>query len=149
MPIVWREQISVGNNIIDQDHKYLLCLVNSVELALKHEDTVECLPVYIQQLVDYTREHFAREESIQKKAQFPLIDEHKREHMRILDKLSELVKVVDDYIEKKRRDALGLEEEADLNQKIMELARHWILDHVLKEDKRMEYYLRKLPRNFS
>ena len=68
MPIMWRDQISVGNDAIDQDHKYLICLINSVELALSHEDTVKHLPIFIGQLVEYTKEHFIREEEIQKKA---------------------------------------------------------------------------------
>ena len=89
MPIVWREQISVGNNVIDQDHKYLICLINSVELALKHEDTMEYLPTFVQQLVAYTRDHFTREEAIQKKALYPLIKEHKREHEEILAQIRE------------------------------------------------------------
>jgi len=149
VPIVWREQISVGNDIIDQDHKYLICLINSVELALKQEDTLEYLPVYIRQLVAYTKEHFTREEGIQKKALYPLAREHKRAHAEILSKLGDLEKLVKAYIDKKQKDLLGLDEEAELNQKIMELARFWILEHLLKEDKRMEYYLRKLPRSLA
>ncbi len=148
MPIVWREQISVGNNIIDQDHKYLICLINSVELALKHEDTIEYLPVYMRQLVDYTKEHFTREEVIQKRAHYPAVIEHEQAHAEIIAKLEELDQLVKGYIDKKHKDLLGMEEEAELNQRIMELARHWVLQHILKEDKRMEYYLRKLPPNF-
>ena len=34
--IVWREQkMSVGNTMIDADHRYLMCLINTVELALR------------------------------------------------------------------------------------------------------------------
>jgi hemerythrin len=146
MPIVWRDQMSLGNNIIDQDHKYLICLINSVELALKHEDTMELLPVYIHQLVAYTREHFEREEVIQKKALYPLQAEHKREHEKILGKLKELVAMTKDYTDQKKADELSLDDEAMLNQRIMDLARTWIVDHLLKEDRRMEHYLRKLPK---
>lgn len=148
MAIVWREQMSVGNDIIDRDHKYLICLMNSIELALKHDDTLELLPVFTGQLVSYTEEHFAREEDIQKKAQYPLANEHKREHANLIQKLGELSHIVEDFIDKKTKDELDLEEETELNQKILALARQWILEHVIKEDKRMEHYLRKLPQNF-
>jgi hemerythrin len=38
MTIVWHEKMSVGNALIDADHRDLLSLINSVELALRtHE----------------------------------------------------------------------------------------------------------------
>lgn len=111
-------------------------------------DTVEQLPIFIRQLVAYTKEHFVREEEIQKKARCSDISEHKREHEDILIKLADLEQLVTKYIENKQQNRLGQEEDADMREKIMDLARHWILDHVLKTDKRMEYYLRKFPRTF-
>ena len=149
MPIVWREQISVHNDIIDQDHKYLICLMNSIELALKHEDTIEYLSVFVDQLIDYTRIHFEREEAIQKKAQFPLLNEHKRQHTEILEKLSELKTLSDNYIDHLKSGKFDQDEDNQVTFKIMELARRWIVEHLVQEDKRMEYYLKKLPRSFS
>jgi len=148
VPIMWRDQMSVGNDAIDQDHKYLICLINSVELALSHEDTVEHLPIFIGQLVDYTEEHFIREEEIQKKARYMDINEHRREHEDILVKLMDLKQLVATYIENKKQSRLGKEEESVMSEKIISLARHWVLDHVLKTDKSMEHYLRKFPPTF-
>ena len=31
MSLVWRDQLSVGNNVIDSDHKYLIEIINRVE----------------------------------------------------------------------------------------------------------------------
>jgi hemerythrin len=148
MPIYWRDKMSVGNDVIDQDHKYLICLMNSVELALKHDDTLDSLPVFIKQLEDYTREHFKREESIQTKALYPLLNEHRREHADILRRLEEVKPFVADYLSKKREGTLEFDEEVELNGKITDLARRWILEHLLNADKKMDYYLRKLPRSF-
>lgn len=149
MPIVWREQLSVHNDIIDQDHKYLICLINSVELVLKHEDTIEYLPMLVDQLIDYTRIHFEREEKIQKKALFPLVSEHKRQHAEILEKLSELKTLANEYVEHLKNGQFDQDEDNVVTCKIMELARRWIVEHLVQEDKRMEYYLQKLPRSFS
>ncbi len=148
MPIVWRNQMSVGNDAIDQDHKLLFCLINSIELALRSEDAMELLPVFIQQLLAYTKEHFAREEEIQKKIYYPLIDEHKREHKEIVVKLVDMERLVAEYISKEQRAQLGKDEQASMRKEIIDLARHWIMDHVLQRDKSMEIYLRKLPRTF-
>jgi len=34
MGLVWREQLSVGNNVIDTDHKHLIDIINHVEQSL-------------------------------------------------------------------------------------------------------------------
>ena len=35
MGLVWREQLSVGNDLIDADHKRLISIINQVEESLK------------------------------------------------------------------------------------------------------------------
>ena len=39
MSLEWREQLSVGNNVIDADHKHLIGIINQVEKCLTMEDT--------------------------------------------------------------------------------------------------------------
>lgn len=50
MSIIWRPQMSVGNEIIDTEHRYLLCLVNTLELSLHTNaevETVQQIPARI------------------------------------------------------------------------------------------------------
>ena len=70
MPIVWRDQLNIGNDQIDTEHRYLICLFNSIELCLKQKDAINSLPIFIDQLFSYTKEHFTREEHLQKKIGF-------------------------------------------------------------------------------
>lgn len=142
--------MSVGNDLIDQDHRYLLCLVNSVELALKHEDTEHLLSTYMGQLLEYTKFHFEREEGIQKKIQYPQSVGHHEAHRIIVDHLKAMKDDTDIYLESKADGGvIDIELEERVRNKMTELAREWIIDHILKEDKKMEYYLRKVPRNFT
>lgn len=90
MPIVWRPQMSVGNDFVDNDHRYLLCLVNTVELALKQQEGYEDLRLALDQLVDYTHEHFAREEKLQIKVGYPEYANHKIQHQEILENVERL-----------------------------------------------------------
>lgn len=90
MPIIWQANMSVGNTIIDDEHKYLFCLINSVEIALKLENNRSILKMLIFQLEQYTREHFSQEEKIQVKIKYSGYAEHKMEHQRILDNIAEL-----------------------------------------------------------
>ena len=90
MPIAWSPKLSTHNQIIDQDHKYLICLFNSIELALKDDESLEHLPLFVNQLLEYTREHFAREERIQLKINYPKYAEHKGQHQQIIDRLQRI-----------------------------------------------------------
>ncbi len=149
MPIVWRDQISVGNDLIDQDHRYLICLVNSIDLALRHEDDSESLLVFVQQLIAYTAFHFQREERIQKLAHYPQYEAHCRVHKEILGHLAQVERDVRDYHAHVQDGSLVPGERDMVAGEVMQLLRDWVLDHVLKDDKRMEPYLRKLPANFG
>lgn len=149
MPIVWRDQISVGNDLVDQDHRYLMCLINSIELALRHDNDTEPLILFVKQLVDYTRFHFTREERIQQKAKYPHMVEHLKVHKDILEQIGQLEQDVLEYHQHAKDGSLVEGERDMVTQRTMQLLRDWVLDHVLKDDKRMEPYLRKLPANFE
>lgn len=149
MPLVWRDQMSVGNDLIDQDHRYLICLVNSIELVLKHGDDAEALSAFVQQLVSYTQFHFRREEMIQKKMLYPQLGAHANTHNEIL---THVQKLQQDVLEHHQhvKDSVWVENEREMiTQRVMNLLREWVLNHLLVEDKRMEPYLRKLPANFE
>ena len=90
MPVVWQDAMSVGNKIIDDEHKYLFCLINSVEVALKLEDNRSILKQLLAQLQEYTRSHFEQEEAIQRKIKYPACREHQQEHQQILDNIADL-----------------------------------------------------------
>jgi hemerythrin len=87
MPIVWRPRMSVANHYLDNDHRYLICLVNTVELALRHDADPETLRLALDQLLEYTHEHFEREELLQIKVRYPGYAAHKLEHQEILGNL--------------------------------------------------------------
>jgi hemerythrin len=147
MTILWRDQMSVGNDLIDQDHRYLICLINSIELALRHEDTFDALLTLLDQLASYTKFHFEREERIQKKCQYPLHESHRHAHEEIIKKLLSLRA----DIRKSASDGTAIQnlKEGQALQNIIALLKSWIVEHVLVDDKRMEYYLKKLPPNFE
>jgi len=90
MPVIWQDAMSTGNIIIDDEHKYLFCLINSVEIALKLDDNARIMKMLVDQLEEYTTDHFRREERVQIKIRYPGYLEHKLEHQKILDEIAEL-----------------------------------------------------------
>ncbi len=136
MPILWRNEMSVGNDLIDQDHRYLLCLFNSIELVLSDKGLLDQLPFYFDQLFEYTQFHFEREEKIQLKSGYAGYYEHKQKHQKIIQRLGE----VNEELKSGK---------ADLKQDLLALVREWIVDHLIKTDKEMSQHLSKLPRNYQ
>ena len=64
MTLVWRKQLEIGDEAIDSDHRYLICLINTVELAMRTPEHRDVLTTTLEQLVEYTHAHFEHEESI-------------------------------------------------------------------------------------
>jgi len=139
MPIQWRKQMSVGNLIIDLDHRYLLSLINQVEYALRHPEEQQNLQMALEQLSEYAREHFAREEKLQLRIQFRGYMPHRIAHQSLLDRLE---RITDEILGENDPDHLRARSE-----EITQLLRDWLLDHVLKEDMKMKSDLEDLPPN--
>ncbi len=136
MPILWRNEMSVGNDLIDQDHRYLLCLFNSIEIILSDEEQSDLLPFYFNQLLEYSQFHFDREEKIQLKSDYPGYFEHKQKHQQIAQRLHEINMELQGGKTEFEEDLLGLVKE-------------WIVDHLIKTDLEMQSHLKKLPPSFQ
>ncbi len=158
MPIVWRDQMSVHNTIIDDEHKYLICLINTVELILTQPgEHKELLLTTLEQLLSYTQEHFSREEQLQLKIEYPHYLEHRLEHQQISEELQEIYQRLKQMSpaavdENARKRASEMDIAPDIQQgssnSIVMLLRHWIIDHVLQTDAKMRRYLEPYPRNY-
>ncbi|MBF0220043.1 MAG: hemerythrin family protein [Gammaproteobacteria bacterium] len=137
MTILWRDQMSVGNNSIDSDHRYLICLVNMVELCLQTPEDKEMLMGVFDMLLSYTQEHFSRESKMQYQMKYNRYDIHRVEHQNL---------IVD--AERIRKELESMDTPAKIEReakRIVTFLRAWLVNHVLKEDMLMRPYLTKLP----
>ena len=159
--IFWREQMSVCNESIDDQHRYLISLINCIELGLGTERLKEVLPPCIDQLIHYTEHHFAHEEKLMHQIGYTGWPEHRRQHLSIVEDLREgqrrMLKVLslqDDDVAAGAQEAAA-EPELDLQAcrqqltPLTELFRHWVIDHVLGTDRELTPYLKQHPRNLS
>jgi len=138
MPIIWRPQLSVGNPIIDRDHQYLICLINSTELVLRHPEDRGDIDIIMDQLQQYAEEHFEREEAMQYKVHFPGLAEHRAEHQRLLSDLSELRAKIKSLVHSEPPSSASMIRET---VNVTGLLRDWLLNHVVKTDMKMKGYL--------
>jgi len=171
MALKWRKQMSVGNTLIDDEHRYLFCLINTIELATRTDDAHDILATTLDQLVEYTKTHFDIEEQIQLKIKYPGLEQHKKEHKKIMTDLHEVKKKLDSILSTKKstnstaavpqKDISDSEieqllednpdaqfDESDLTP-LVKLMRRWIIEHVLVSDMKMKPYLAKHHSLFS
>lgn len=135
----------VGSKSIDDEHKYLFSLVNCVLLSIKLGD-IKLVEEFIDQFIDYCVEHFESEERLQVKINYPHMTENQREHQKILKDLTQVKEIIHrENLLATQNDVDGEESKIVLDD-IAKLIRHWILEHVLKTDLKMQEYIMALPK---
>ncbi len=139
MAIAWREQLSVGNNIIDEDHKYLIDIINRIEACLSRKDK-NALKDELQRLHDYSLLHFDREEKIATAVGYEQTPGLQQSHQSLMDRLATM-----------RVAFLNSEKtwSPQLTQEFADFLRNWLIDHVIKEDLLMKPALTKYSPTFA
>lgn len=130
MPIIWRDDMNVGVEEIDNQHKYLVCLINTIEAGVNCNLGKKLFVEQLSQLEAYTHFHFDREEKFQIEKLFPHSESNKTEHKQLIKRLEEII------------ENLKSGEDTLLRQKdignLFEVLREWLLDHILVEDMKMK-----------
>ena len=122
MPLIkWRDSYSVGVEEIDEEHKMLVEIINELFTIVRDKGNVKDSAICIDKLIEYTVKHFADEEAMMEKADFPLINEHKAIHGNLLNTVTIFKRRIED-------------EEEMATQEFYIFLRDWLLTHILEED---------------
>ena len=88
--IKWTEELEIGIESIDDQHRHLIEVINELHLGVKHhEDNGVILPL-IDKLHRYADVHFNEEEVLLNKHNFPGRLDHAEEHKEFIAKVDEL-----------------------------------------------------------
>jgi len=118
----WNESLSVGVLQIDNEHKKLVELVNTLNDSMKTGKSKETLQKIFSELVEYTITHFTNEEMLMQKVNYSNVAIHKREH----DELTKKARVLkDDFISGKMM----------ISIEVRDFLKNWIVNHIQKTDK--------------
>ena len=128
-PIQWRESLSVGNEMIDNDHKKIFDIINDCQYAFEIRD-LRALQYSFERLYKYADEHFDREINLQRAIHYPLFRPHMDEHDALRRRLTHI-----------RDQAMACGPRRQIREEISDLLRDWLLDHIIKEDLKMRPYL--------
>ena len=123
--IEWSDDLSVGVEQIDDDHKELIAIINKMinevgknkDLLLQHFDELE----------DYTRYHFRREEKLMidqclTDEDRAMVKEHLKEHKHFVKKIPELKKKI------------AFASSSDVSFETIDFLVTWLLDHIIVKD---------------
>ena len=125
--IIWNDAYSVGIEIIDNQHKELVRLINKLYNLYLNKETDNIFEI-ISALKDYTHYHFSAEEKLFKEKNYPKADEHIKIHNEFI---TEVNKLAEEY--KNNPNVLSI--------KAMTLLQRWLTNHILVEDKKYVRYL--------
>ena len=124
----WKDEYSVRITTIDTQHKKLVDLLNQIHEATHAGRGKEVVEKILNDLVAYTKLHFATEEEYLKKHAYPGFSQHKAEH----DKLAnQVLQFQQDY--KSGKALMSIE--------IMQFLRDWLTKHILGSDKQYSPFL--------
>ena len=119
--IQWNDALVTGHAEIDADHKKLVSYVNDLHEALSKGKGKDVLGPILDKLIVYTRQHFAREETVWAAGKYPHLATHKKQH-------ADLLATVDDF--KQQYDTGKLL----LTLEVMDFLRDWLTKHILGSD---------------
>jgi hemerythrin len=86
----WKNDYSVGIAKIDDQHKALVGFLNELYEAMKAGKGKKTLDAVMINLVEYTKTHFASEESFMKLYDYPGFEVHKQKHDKMAGHVLEL-----------------------------------------------------------
>jgi hemerythrin len=124
----WNDTFSVGNNEIDRQHKKLFELADRFHSAMAGGKGKQILQQTLTDLIDYTKHHFAAEESLMQKSSYPEYRLHKKEHDALTHKVVQF------------RDDLAADR-AVVTIDVLQFLREWLVQHIGQMDKKVGDYI--------
>lgn len=128
--IAWNNEMSVDIDVIDEQHQYLLKLINQLFEAVLEGEGNTIIEEIINKLIEYSSEHFATEEEYFDKYDYPEANLHKLEHV-------EFTKKVNSY----KSQLINSEEKLPIE--VFNFLKDWLREHILISDIKYSQYLRK------
>lgn len=134
--IKWQDNYSVGHSILDNQHKYLLNIINDLYGSMISKNREGDYGELLKELTKYTNVHFVFEEKILEKIGFQEINDHLACHIEMKKEISLLeVKMA------------TLENEWRLD--LLIFLKTWWLDHILKQDMKYSALMKILAGSYG
>ncbi len=130
MLIEWSDELSVGIQEIDEQHKVLVSLINELHDAIHERHGKEVSSEILQRLADYTKIHFAVEESLFRIFDYPGYEEHKKQHDELIREIVDLQAKINSG-------------KTNISFQLLHFLKMWLTQHILDSDKEYVPHLLK------
>jgi hemerythrin len=128
---VWKPEYSVSVSLLDAQHKRLFALAQTLQDAMSAGKGREVLARCLDDLVAYTKTHFAEEESLLSRHNYADLPQHKSKHLQLINHISDFQKQF----------ASG---NAFITIELMDFIQGWITKHILQTDYSYGSFFNKL-----
>lgn len=126
----WTDDLSTGSTLIDDDHQQLIACMNTLFDAMERSGPNDAICEPMNNLVQYTREHFGREEAEMDHVGYVASLAHKSEHENLLRQIVALKEM--------------LESGAKINVSAVEdFLSQWLREHIVKADSKLAAALKR------
>lgn len=124
--LTWNDQLLVGIESVDNQHRHLVALINRLDELNALGADLQTVLETVKQLVEYTVEHFQHEEQLMMEAGFNprMQDQHCQQHQEFIDKMQQV----------------HVEAQSDvsvISKDLLDFLVDWLCHHILKTDKLM------------
>ncbi|MDD3815045.1 MAG: bacteriohemerythrin [Desulfocapsaceae bacterium] len=146
--IVWTEELKTDFPTIDNQHKKIIDIANSLHSSLGSENLQELINIHLNQLKRYSAVHFGFEEKILQDHNYFLLKEHICLHDAFVGQLIKLEKKFSS-LAKNSPNILVYEEVELFAWKVIKFVSQWWLHHILVEDKKYMNFLQKIADTYE
>ena len=126
--ITWKKEFEVGYAKVDDQHKELVRIINSLADAMGSGKGKEELGKVLHFLAEYTVSHFGTEEALMKSNSYPGYAAHKKIHEDLLAQVGDLVTKFDSG-------------KSVLTVQVMNFLQDWLIKHIQGEDTKLAGFL--------
>lgn len=124
MPLfTWSDKYSIGNDVIDSQHKKLFDILNRLFDICVGKNEVDTVEAVMEELVSYTDYHFKFEEKYMRDAGYKDLDKHIVEHNYFTNEIK---------FTKRRQE----QNKSNSDSKLIEFLSNWLIQHVTEEDRK-------------
>ena len=124
MPIIWKEDFSIGIKEIDDQHRHFIDLMNETYDAFYKMEVKEKLGELIDKIIQHADLHFATEERYFTQFNYEFTEEHKVEHTKLKMEVSIL------------KSRFVTEEGIKVVGDLLGFLEKWLTDHIVVHDRK-------------
>jgi methyl-accepting chemotaxis protein len=132
--IVWDDSIATGIELIDDQHKELIALINRLNGAMQQGKGKAVLGDILDEVGRYATFHFGQEEALFDKYGYPEVEDHKAVHRDLLGQAG-------DFIERFQSGQIGMSHD------LFFFLKDWLVNHIKGVDTRYVPFLKEALEN--